>query len=241
MGGGYGGRDDGVGSALFVINLQDNATPGKVEKVIEVRDNPSIDIINSIPGSPVVITADTSRGIKYTGALVYTNDFEGKITKYNLTNMEDDGSRNPIKLYDHTTLLSIDASTINGRYQYHSMDAGIGKTSKNMWLFSGTGDYERLTYRDTKLNNIMYGYRDTDFPLYKNRNDATADLLKLDRCSNTQINLVENQELKKIKAGSLSYRVAKKLLQNQPFQMVWFISQYLNHLSLLINVVWVLL
>ncbi len=184
MGGGYGGRDDGVGSALFVINLQDNATPGKVEKVIEVRDNPSIDIINSIPGSPVVITADTSRGIKYTGALVYTNDFEGKITKYNLTNMEDDGSRNPIKLYDHTTLLSIDASTINGRYQYHSMDAGIGKTSKNMWLFSGTGDYERLTYRDTKLNNIMYGYRDTDFPLYKNRNDATADLLKLDRCSN---------------------------------------------------------
>ena len=185
MGGGYGGRDDGVGSALFVINLQDNATPGKVEKVIEVRDNPSIDIINSIPGSPVVITPDTSRGIKFRGALVYTNDFEGKITKYNLTNMEDDGSRNPIKLYDHTTLLSIDASTINGRYQYHSMDAGIGKTSKNMWLFSGTGDYERLTYRDTKLNNIMYGYRDTDFPLYKNRNDATADLLKLDRCSNT--------------------------------------------------------
>ena len=37
--GGIWRKDDGVGSALFVINLQDNATQG-IEKVIEVRDNP---------------------------------------------------------------------------------------------------------------------------------------------------------------------------------------------------------
>ena len=186
MGGGYGGRNDGVGSALFVINLEDSVTPGKVEKVIEVVDDNSIDIINSIPGTPVVITADTTRGIKFKGALVYTNDFEGKITKYNLTNMEHDGLRNPINLYDNTTLLSIDASKENGRYQYHAMDAGVGKDSQDLWLFSGTGDYERLTFRDNnKLKNIMYGFRDVDFPLYVKKNYATTTLFKLERCSDT--------------------------------------------------------
>ena len=185
MGGGYGGRNDGVGSALFVVNLEDSATPGKVEKVIEVVDDNNIDIINSIPGTPVVITADTTRGIKFKGALVYTNDFEGKITKYNLTNMDNDGARNPVNLYDHTTLLSIDASKENGRYQYHAMDAGIGKDSQDLWLFSGTGDYERLTFRDNKLKNIMYGFRDVDFPLYKKKNEAVTTLFKLERCSDT--------------------------------------------------------
>ena len=185
MGGGYGGRNDGVGSALFVINLEDKVTPGKVEKVIEVRDDKSLDITNSLPGTPVVITADTTRGIKFKGALVYTNDFEGKLTKYNLTNMDNDGARNPVNLYDHTTLLSIDASKENGRYQYHSMDAGIGKDSQDLWLFSGTGDYERLTFRDNKLKNIMYGFRDVDFPLYKKKNEAVTTLFKLERCSDT--------------------------------------------------------
>ena len=185
MGGGYGGRNDGVGSALFVINLEDKVTPGKVEKVIEVRDDKSLDITNSLPGTPVVITADTTRGIKFKGALVYTNDFEGKLTKYNLTNMDNDGARNPINLYDHTTLLSIDASKENGRYQYHSMDAGIGRDSQDLWLFSGTGDYERLTFRDNKLKNIMYGFRDVDFPLYKKKNEAVTTLFKLERCSDT--------------------------------------------------------
>ena len=56
----------------FVVNLEDSATPGKVEKVIEVRDDKSLDITNSLPGTPVVITADTTRGIKFKGALVYT-------------------------------------------------------------------------------------------------------------------------------------------------------------------------
>ncbi len=185
MGGGYGGRNDGVGSALFVINLEDKVTPGKVEKVIEVRDDKSLDITNSLPGTPVVITADTTRGIKFKGALVYTNDFEGKLTKYNLTNMDNDGARNPINLYDHTTLLSIDASKENGRYQYHAMDAGVGKDSQDLWLFSGTGDYERLTFRDNKLKNIMYGFRDVDFPLYKKKNEAVTTLFKLERCSDT--------------------------------------------------------
>ena len=38
MGGGYGGRNDGVGSALFVINLEDKVTPGKVETRFDLKN-----------------------------------------------------------------------------------------------------------------------------------------------------------------------------------------------------------
>ena len=185
MGGGYGGRNDGVGSALFVINLEDTITPGKVEKVIEVLDDKNIDIVNSIPGTPVVITADTARGIKFTGALVYTNDFEGKITKFNLTNMKVDAAGSGIKLYDQSTILSIEASKENGRYQYHSMDAGIGKTSKNLWLFSGTGDYERLTFKDSKLDNIMFGFRDKFYPKFHSTQRSRTITHGLEKCMDT--------------------------------------------------------
>ena len=185
MGGGYGGRNDGVGSALFVVNLEDTITPGKVEKVIEVLDDKNIDIVNSIPGSPVVITSDTARGIKFTGALVYTNDFEGKITKFNLTNMKVDAAGSAIKIYDQSTILSIEASKENGRYQYHSMDAGIGKTSKNLWLFSGTGDYERLTFKDPKVDNIMFGFRDKFYPKFHSPQRSTTILHGLEKCMDT--------------------------------------------------------
>mgnify|MGYP003320691455 CR=1 FL=1 len=65
---------------------------------------------------------------------MYLNDFEGKITKFNLTNMENDGAGKNIKLYDSTILLNIKADRNNGRYQYHSMDAGIGKTTSALAL-----------------------------------------------------------------------------------------------------------
>ncbi len=185
MGGGYGGRDDKVGSALFVINLEDSVTPGKLEKVIPIVDEPNLNIVNSVPGTPVVVTADQARGIKYKGALVYVNDFEGKVTKFNLTNMDNDGSGNRINLYDYTTLLSIEANRDNGRYQFHSMDAGIGKTSKHFWMFSGTGDYERMTARDSKIDNLMYGFRDKDYPLFKKYNHPITLLHGLAKCMDT--------------------------------------------------------
>jgi len=185
MGGGYGGRDDKVGSALFVVNLEDNITPGKLEKVISIKDEVNLPIVNSVPGTPVVITPDVARGIKYKGALVYVNDFEGKITKFNLTNMENDGAGKNIKLYDSTILLNIKADRNNGRYQYHSMDAGIGRTSKNFWMFSGTGDYERLTSKDANIDNIMFGFRDKDYPLFKEYSDPVTIMHGLEKCMDT--------------------------------------------------------
>ena len=80
MGGGYGVQHSGLGSNLTIVNLEDTTHPGKIEKVIPIEDLQTNDIVNSTPGSPVVITPDTARGANYKGAIVYLSDLEGKIT-----------------------------------------------------------------------------------------------------------------------------------------------------------------
>jgi len=132
----------------------------------------------------VVITPDTATGVDYRGALVYVNDLEGKVTKFNLTNMPKDQLGVPISLYDSTTLFTAGSNITNGRYMYHSMDAAIGQTTGNLWLFSGTGDYERLTDKSTDIENLLLGIKDKDFPHYRNINIAIeADDLSV--CNDT--------------------------------------------------------
>ena len=77
MGGGYGTQFEGVGSNLTIINLEDSSNPGSLYKVIEIEDLASSDIVNSTPGSPVLITPDTATGISFTGGLLYLSDLEG--------------------------------------------------------------------------------------------------------------------------------------------------------------------
>ena len=57
----------------------------------------------------------------------------------------------------------------NARLNYFEMDAAIGTTTKNLWLFGGTGDFNRIA--DTvnseglaSMDNIVYGVKDPDFP-----------------------------------------------------------------------------
>mgnify|MGYP005666930997 FL=1 len=98
------------------------------------------------------------------------NDLEGKVTKINLTNMKTDNDPDnprPINLYDSTVLFDVESDKYNGRYMFHSMDVAIGKTSKNLWLFAGTGDYERVTYKDSRIDNLMLGIRDKNYPNFK--------------------------------------------------------------------------
>ena len=95
------------------------------------------DIGNALPSSAVVITPDTTFGIPWRGAMIYFNDLEGKITKLNLTS----STRNDAQLFDQTTLFRLNATTTNHRYSYFSMDAGIGVTSNQFWLFGGTGNF----------------------------------------------------------------------------------------------------
>ena len=109
------------------------------------------DISNAVPTNPIVITPDTAFNIPWRGALVYVNDREGKITKINLTNMyEDDNDVNDVKMFNQTTLFNLNANTDNKRYTFFSMDAGIGVTTKDFWLFGGTGNFNALAER--KMN-----------------------------------------------------------------------------------------
>ena len=184
MGGGFGTQNTGVGSNLTLVNLSDTTLYGKIEKVIDITDLNTNDIVNSAPGLPVVVTPDTAVGVDYRGAIVYLNDLEGKITKFNLTNMSQDKIGSPIELYDNTTLFTAESNTLNGRYMYQSMDAAIGQTTGNLWLFSGTGDYERLTDKTDEIENLLLGIKDKNFPYYSEVNIATeAD--DLDKCLDT--------------------------------------------------------
>ena len=184
VGGGYGTQYEGVGSNLTLINLEDTSFPGRIHKSIPIEDLTTNDIVNSTPGTPTVITPDTARGLNFSGALVYLNDLEGKITKFNLTNMSNDGSGNAIKLYDNTTLFSAGSNQTNGRYMYHSMDATLGQTTNSLWLFAGTGDYDRIGSTNAGTNNLMLGINDPDYPAYKEV--ATPSKAKdLTKCKNT--------------------------------------------------------
>ena len=103
----------------------------------------------------------------YKGALVYINDLEGKITKINLTDMRETKAGLRTQLYDNTIIFEAAATSTNGRYMFHSMDTAIGTTSKNLWLYAGTGDYERVTAKNNNIDNLLIGFRDKDFPFYE--------------------------------------------------------------------------
>ena len=184
MGGGFGAQHSGFGSNLTVVNLEDTTHPGKVEKVIPIEDLVSSDIVNSTPGTPVVITPDTARGVTYRGGLVYLSDLEGKITKFNLTNMSDDGNGNAIKMYDSTTLFTAGSNSTNGRYMYHAMDATVGQTTNSLWLYAGTGDYERIGDTSSGTQNLMIGIADPHYPNYREVSVARK-AIDLTRCKNT--------------------------------------------------------
>ena len=184
MGGGFGTQYEGVGSNLTIVNLEDTSFPGRIHKSIPIDDLTTNDIVNSTPGTPVVITPDTARGVNYRGALVYINDLEGKITKFNLTNMSDDGAGSAISLYDSTTLFTAGSNQTNGRYMYHSMDATIGQTTNSLWLYTGTGDYERIGSTNTGTDNLMLGISDPHYPAYRDVAVATK-ASDLTNCKNT--------------------------------------------------------
>ena len=184
LGGGFSGSS-GIGSNLFVINLEVDPTDrlfAKIEKQIQIVDLDN-GIPNSTPALPVVITSDEVT-TNFTGGLVYLNDLEGKITKFNLTNMSTDNQGIDISMYDSTTLFNVGATKTNGRYMYQSMDAGFNKGSNDLWMYVGTGDFTRLTEKSDDIDNVLIGIKDVDFPYYRNVNNA-IDAADLTNCSDT--------------------------------------------------------
>ena len=197
--GGFGNFSPSIGSNVFLVDW----LTGKVKKEIKIEDkaydnNSKNDIVNSIPSSPVVITADASQA-NFSGALVYVNDLEGKITKINLTNMQQtpeydvttgqlSSNTKPVRLYDKYTLFDVMASTqINNRYMYHSLDAGIGVRSKSFWMFGGTGDLMNLSDQQVvhnKVQNVMFGIKDYSYPFFGSQKASQSPDNFL-RCQNT--------------------------------------------------------
>ena len=163
MGGGHGS------SKLFIINLEDDVFPGSIagskenKGPISIVDSDSSNIANALSNTVVAITPDSASGIPWRGAMIYVNDLEGKITKFNLTN----STKNGAELYEQTTLFKLNSSTDNGRYSYFSLDATIGRDSKAFWLFGGTGDFQRVNDVEGPTDNILYGIKDHDYPYFK--------------------------------------------------------------------------
>ena len=191
MGAGMANNNLCAGSALFMVELDNLEEPGRIYggeqnggpiTIVDTSPDGVVigndviatpngsDINNAVPTTPLVITPDTAFGIPWRGAMVYINDREGKITKINLTN----STENDAKLFDQTTLFRLNANTTNQRYTFFSMDAGVGVTTKDFWLFGSTGDFSSLGTIDRNMDNILYGVRDFDFPYFKHLNGVTV-------------------------------------------------------------------
>ena len=187
MGGGM-SLKAGVGSNVFVINLENKETPGEILKLIEIPDSDDNNISNAVPASPVVITPDMTPGIEWRGGLVYINDLEGKVTKINLTSMthasdSDDDAPTTIALYDSTQIFNAQSDQLNARYMYHAMDIAVGRDTNKVWLYMGTGDYEDPNNVEPGIDNLLLGIKD---PMrnwrYKNMNTPK----NLDDCLHIQ-------------------------------------------------------
>ena len=197
MGGGMGSGTKCVGSGVFIVDLEagqleDNSELGhKAGRLFGSTENDGFmrildsekkgykigitgeyehasPIVNSVPATPIVITADNVPQADWRGAMVYINDLEGKVIKINLTS---DGT-----LYEQQFLMNLQADNINKRFSFFEMDAAIGGDSGNLWLFGGTGNFNRISEtvgEDGKslMDNIVYGIRDRDFPNFVSRNN----------------------------------------------------------------------
>ena len=193
--GGYGNQEAGIGSNVYIIEW----TTGKILKEIKIADKDN-NIVNSIPATPVVITSDAVQG-DFSGALVYVNDLEGKITKINLTNLSgsfalntasgivSQGSGQSVALYDNYTFFDLQASSSNNRYMYHSMDAGIGQNG-NFWLYGSTGNYMNLSDTgifdpDNNVKNVMFGIKDFYYPFFGSTSSTGGNTMDtLANCKN---------------------------------------------------------
>ena len=146
-----------LGGALKII---DSDPDGKKIGLTGTYDNGS-NIKNAVTANPIIITADAVATAPWRGGLVYINDMEGKITKINLTSDK--------KLFDQQTIMNLKANDLNKRLSYFEMDAAMGTSTGNFWLFGGTGDFNRIGEIDdvaSYMDNIVYGIRDYDFPYF---------------------------------------------------------------------------
>ena len=47
------------------------------------------------------------------------------------------------------------------------MDAAYGNSTRNLWLFGGTGDFANIGSKELGMDNLLYGVRDRHFPNFR--------------------------------------------------------------------------
>ena len=153
FGAGYnGGVNTNLGSAVFVMDLENG---GNLLKKIDITDK-SNGIANSVPSDIIAVTANGTTKAQYYGAMLYVPDYEGKITKINLTSLG--------TLYASTQLFDAETTTTNGRYILTGAETTIG-ADNNLWLYFGTGDTQKLQDQISGTDqNRLYGIKDANFP-----------------------------------------------------------------------------
>ena len=74
------------------------------------------------------------------------------------------------------------------------MDAGIGFTDNQFWLFGSTGNFTDLGGQEPGLDNILYGVKDEDFPLFNhNARNSGAPHTKVPKGSEDGFVIKANQ------------------------------------------------
>jgi type IV pilus assembly protein PilY1 len=66
---------------------------------------------------------------------------------------------------------------------------GKGQKTNTLWLFAGTGDYERIASRDKGTANVLLGIKDENYPLFKDIDGVveptpTKDMTDITECKN---------------------------------------------------------
>ena len=151
-----------IGSAVYVVDLEDG---GKTLKVVDIEDkndpnsSPATNyVVNSVPSSLVPIIPENTSLATYNGALVYFADYEGKLWKLDLT---DQGT-----LYDLQYLYDAEATKENERKVMFEVSASIDEGTNKLWLYYGTGDQQQLASTSNQIQNQIYGIKDSEFPSF---------------------------------------------------------------------------
>ncbi len=146
------------------------------------------DIVNSIPTDLTVITANKTDKANYDGALIYAADLEGKITKIDLTESFSTSSGMINKNISTSTFFDVEANNVNGRYIYKTPESTVDRDGK-LWLYFGTGNYDKLQEQSSSVKNRLFGIKDENFPNYVSVSKKTAsDCASSSSCPNsTQI------------------------------------------------------
>ncbi len=154
FGGGYNNNvNPNYGSVVYVVDLEDS---GKILQKISIQDqNPSNNIINSVPARLTVITADGTTSFPYAGGIAYFTDIDGSLWKLNLSS---NGT-----LYSKSRMFSTEATFANDRMCFHELSPTILSDGRIINYF-GTADMSRIGDVDSAIANRAYGVIDGDYP-----------------------------------------------------------------------------